>query len=220
METLKILSGDFESVEWQINSKDLSRGFFITEKIPFSEIIEISADGVDEKNHYLLAKTISGRAFRASMSKSAYESFHKNFSAYGNQPNHLGLPVKEKNMLTIGGAIVFGLALIAGGNSSETSTPRITDSNARDLCASYIGEEFGRSASIISTEIIKRDRGVFVHAWYNRPMDNSRWDYVCNLDNDTIVWAAIDSGKVGRWRFEDEAKIYYSSDSDWYEIRY
>ncbi|GAB4292856.1 MAG: hypothetical protein Kow0083_05940 [Methylophaga sp.] len=102
----------------------------------------------------------------------------------------------------------------------NTSTPRITDSNARDLCASYIGEEFGRSASIISTEIIKRDSGVFVHAWYNRPMDNSRWDYVCNLYSNTIVWAAIDSGKVGRWRFEDEAKIYYSSDSDRYNIRY
>lgn len=103
-------------------------------------------------------------------------------------------------------AVMGAIANFRGGSQSVYSS-KISNNDARLLCGRYISKQFSRSLSSIRTEHIKYDGGHFVKAYYYRPSDNQRWDYVCSLIGGTIVWATLDNGSdLGRWRYEDAMK--------------
>lgn len=220
MKKITILEGDFEAADWDIDSYEISKGFFLKKKIPFSEIVDVTTQEIIKNTHYVAVKTSKNKEFKASMADKAYKVFYENYLKHGNKPENVELPVEHKDKLTIGAAVVIGIILIANSQNND-NLKNLSEQNAQRLCASYIGKIFGHSPSIISTELLKKDSGFFIKASYRRPSDNSRWDNVCHISGDTITWASLNTnGEVGRWRYEDDATIYFSSERKAYKIRY
>lgn len=103
-------------------------------------------------------------------------------------------------------------------NSESTTNKEVSRSDAESLCRLYIADLFGRSPSIIKTSIMKDDGGLFVKASYQRPSDNSEWVNVCHIHDGIITWAALNNGNLGRWRYEDDTKIYYDSNAGMFKL--
>lgn len=219
MKKIKILEGDFEATDWDIDSDEISKGLFLKQKIPFSEIVDVATQEIIKNKHYVTVKTSKNKEFKASMADNAYKIFYENYLKHGNKPKDVELPVEQKDKVTIGAAIVIGIILVANSQNNN-NLKNLSERDAQTLCASYIGKIFGHSPSIISTELLKKDSGFFIKASYRRPSDNSRWDNVCHISGDTITWAGLNNGEFGRWRYEDDATIYYSSDLKAFKIRY
>lgn len=119
-----------------------------------------------------------------------------------------------KHFAGIGVVITLLYAFASGGSSTSS---KISKENAKSLCRSYIAQQMGRPSSIIRTQHIKYDGGHFVKAYYYRPSDGDYFEYVCSLDNNTIVWAGIfDGNDIGRWRYEDEMKYRKNDKGRWY----
>lgn len=104
-------------------------------------------------------------------------------------------------------ALISILFLSACGGSSFDAYSDLNERQKVKICKNYIGDLFGRSPSIMRTGIKKDDGGFFVEIIYNRSSDNSRWNNICHINGNTIVWAAVHDGELGRWRFEDEERI-------------
>ena len=219
LKKLTILEGDFEATDWDIDSYEISKGFFSKQKIPYSEIVDVTTQEKIKNKHYVTVKTSKDNEFKASMTDNAYKVFYENYLKHGNKPKNVALPVEEKDKLLIGGAIVIGIIILVS-NLNNNNQKKLSDEDAKTLCANYIGKIFGHSPSIISTELLKKDGGFFIKASYRRSSDNSMWDNVCHISGDTITWAGLNNGEPGRWRYEDDATIYYSSDLKTFKIRY
>ena len=119
-----------------------------------------------------------------------------------------------KHFAGIGVVIVF--ILYAIGSDSGSTSSKLSKENAKSLCRSYIAQQMGRPSSIIRTQHIKYDGGHFVKAYYYRPSDGDYFEFVCSLDNNTILWAGIfDGNDIGRWRYEDEMKYKKNESGYW-----
>lgn len=219
MKKITILEGDFEAGDWETDSEGISKGFFSTKKIPYSEIVDVTTLEIIKKKHYVLIKTSNNKELKASMADNAYKVFYENYLKHGNNTKNIDLPVEKKDKVMIGAAIVIGIIVVAN-NQSNTKTSELSDWDAKTLCADYIGKTFGRSPSIISTELLKKDSGFFIKASYRRSSDNTRWENVCHISENTITWAALNNGEPGRWRYEDDATIYFNSGLKAFKIRY
>lgn len=94
-------------------------------------------------------------------------------------------------------------------NKSKSHTTRLLKSEMKDVCKSYISQNFRKPENIITTKYLKKDLGVnFISASYVRSSDNSKWEYVCSITGNKIIWASIrEDGSVGRWRYEDSREI-------------
>ncbi|MEQ5875239.1 type II secretion system protein [Pseudoalteromonas sp. NFXS39] len=77
------------------------------------------------------------------------------------------------------------------------------------LCKEYISKVFHKPMDIMNARYMKEDSLMsFVEISYVRKIDNTLWKYVCSISDDSILWAAIlEDGSLGRWRYEEEAKI-------------
>ena len=113
------------------------------------------------------------------------------------------------------GVIIF-ILLVAGFNKSNSSSTKLDKGSAQTLCKRYIAKLMYKSTSIIKTNYIKYDGGHFVKAYYRRAGDGDYFEYVCSLDNNTIVWAGVFNGSdLGRWRYEDEMNYKRSESGSW-----
>lgn len=139
-----------------------------------------------------------------------------------------GLPKSEKRAFWIV-APIFGICILGAFiPKSTTNNERVPLAEKREIianqegftvlhataaCRNYIAIEFGKSPTIVSSSYLKEDAGgYFIKAFYTRKSDNTKWEYVCHIFNNTIVWAALDNGVPGRWRYEDEAKFTVQGD--------
>ena len=94
-------------------------------------------------------------------------------------------------------------------NVSKPNINRLTQTSMESVCKSYIGQHFSKPENIITAKFIKKDAGVnFISASYVRNSDNSKWEYVCSITGNNIIWASIrEDGSLGRWRYEDSREI-------------
>jgi|GEM_PF-4215122 len=91
--------------------------------------------------------------------------------------------------------------------NGETSQ-RVVSSSQGDkqkICEYYIASVMYKSPSIMSSRLITKDSAYFFEVSYRRNSDNTVWEYVCHIDEKNIVWAALDNGSPGRWRYEEDA---------------
>lgn len=156
---------------------------------------------------------------------SSYRQAHKGVKWFNKQRNeNIKLFFSLSIFYGIGVPIVvYGLASLASEKSDikttkETTKPKrnfdeLTNIQLGQACKYYIANEFSKNPRIVSTSYITKDAGGhFIKAWYTRDSDNTQWEYVCHLMDNTIVWAALDNGNLGRWRYEDEAKFEFRGD--------
>jgi hypothetical protein len=216
---LTIIEGDFEAGDYVINSKGIAKGFIIINEIPYSEIIEITVLDTIKNKYFIKVKTFQKQEFKVSVSERAYKVFYDKYLKYGNEPKNIKLPVERKDKLNIGVLIFIGLMTLLNLQNNN-NLKNLTVTSANKLCADYIGKIFGRSPSIISTELIKKDSGFFIKASYRRSTDFTKWENICHISGNTIIWAGINNGNLGRWRYEDEATIYFNSELNDFKIRY
>lgn len=101
--------------------------------------------------------------------------------------------------------VIIYLFIIFGQEPKPKMT--ISHSDANYLCKKYIGTLLGRPASIMSAELLKKEsKAYFIKISYYK--DGKKWETVCHIANNTILWAALFEGNdLGRWRYEDEKKI-------------
>ncbi|EKO3639797.1 hypothetical protein P0F02_003240 [Vibrio metschnikovii] len=115
-----------------------------------------------------------------------------------------------KSWLIYFSIIIFVLIAISlGGESNkEFTTPEKVK-----LCKAYVGALFSKPVRLIDNY---RNEDGLIYVRYNRASDNTRWNYVCNISSQKMVWASwINSDqKWGRWRFEDEVSPKYHKDSN------
>lgn len=128
--------------------------------------------------------------------------------------NNTNSDITWKHYAGIGVVIIFIFYAMVSGSGSISS--KLDEQSAKTLCRSYIAKLFYKPTSIIQTEHIKYDGGHFVKAYYYRPSDGDYFEYVCSLDNNTIIWAAIFNGsELGRWRYEDEMNYKKNTSGSW-----
>tara|TARA_A200000113_G_C8864587_1_gene354385 strand:+ start:1757 stop:2902 length:1146 start_codon:yes stop_codon:yes gene_type:complete len=128
--------------------------------------------------------------------------------------NNKNSDITWKHYVGIGVVIIFIFYAMGLGGSSTSS--KLDKKSAETLCRSYIAKLFYKPTSIIKTEHIKYDGGHFVKAYYYRPSDGDYFEFICSLDNNTIVWAAIFNGSdLGRWRYEDEMNYKRNESGSW-----
>lgn len=141
---------------------------------------------------------------------------------------HKGLSKFEKGAFWIVASLcgILILGMFSPKSAKNNELPPVTEKkeiianqegftvlHATAACRNYIAIEFGKSPTIVSTSYLKEDAGgYFIKAFYTRKSDNTKWEYVCHIFNNTIVWAALDNGVPGRWRYEDEAKFTVQGD--------
>lgn len=95
-------------------------------------------------------------------------------------------------------------------SSSETviNPKKLTIPQQKKVCEAYIAKLFSKSRAIMRSELLKEEYGnSFIKVSYTRSSDNTKWENVCTYQKDILLWAGLHNGELGRWRYEDEAKI-------------
>lgn len=103
---------------------------------------------------------------------------------------------------------------------NDSAKPSFSTADKTQLCKKYIAGQFGRSVSSMKVKVTHVDSagGFFAEIYYRRPSDNTRWGNTCHIYDKTILWAALNAdGSLGRWRYEDEKKIYFEKTNEGYE---
>ena len=73
------------------------------------------------------------------------------------------------------------------------------------VCRAAIAAMMFRDIEIISA--VERADG-FVGTSYKRPSDGKRWDNVCKLNGDRVIWASLqENGTIGRLRIHPDDEI-------------
>lgn len=110
--------------------------------------------------------------------------------------------------------LIFLVSVVGFIKTSSDPVPEWTESQKASLCKYYVGSIFSKSPRIIYH--YRTDSNGLVYVKYNRPSDDSTWKYVCEINKNSMRWAAFSNftGDWGRWRNEDRVSISYSSDSD------
>ncbi|MCL1115424.1 hypothetical protein L2703_17790 [Shewanella basaltis] len=86
-----------------------------------------------------------------------------------------------------------------------------TTEEKASLCKAYIADQFGKPLHIIQFQRV--DIKGWVYVSYNRPADNTTWDYVCKIEGAIMVWAGRYDGEWGRWRVEDQVRVRYNPET-------
>jgi hypothetical protein len=76
------------------------------------------------------------------------------------------------------------------------------------LCKAYIADQFAKPLNIMQLQRV--DNKGLVYISYTRVSDNTKWDYVCEINDSSILWAGWVDGNWGRWRHEDQVSINYN----------
>lgn len=96
---------------------------------------------------------------------------------------------------------------------------RLLDRTTEDklkVCKAAISYIFNRPTNIIQVS----PRYEFIDASYIRPEDKEKFDYTCDINGNSVMWAANVDGKWGRWRdHADDGKIFYEFDNTTLTIR-
>jgi len=132
------------------------------------------------------------------------------------------LPIVDdlKAKIILGVVVVLVMVGIFNNGGSNDSKSSYSTYQVNSLCKTYVAQEFGKSTSIMRADYIKEDAGGhFSKVWYTRSSDNTRWDYVCHINNNKILWAALNGSELGRWRYEDEKRIGVSNNGKLVIIR-
>lgn len=206
MSSLKIISGDFEKGDWQIEEPSINTGFYNVQEIPISEITNVEKEEEIDEDIYI-SVTVGEKSFKAKTNPKGYKEFYDIYSRLGGQPSGVDLPLRYQTASNLASlvflmvVVVIIFAMVSGDSDPDSS---LTKADKTEMCKEYIGKLFGRSPAIMSGTA-RSD--TFYSVSYIRKSDNKKWSYVCNIDSGSMVWAAhnpLGNGELGRWRFEDE----------------
>lgn len=134
----------------------------------------------------------------------------------------MGLSALSK-IIVITAAAYIVLAVVgyfSSNGDNDLGKPSFSKADKTQLCKKYIAGLFGRSVSSMQVKATHVDSagGFFAEIYYRRPSDNTRWENTCHIYDKTILWAALNSdGSLGRWRYEDEKRIYFKKTNDTYQ---
>lgn len=100
------------------------------------------------------------------------------------------------------------------GSKSFSSTEKTIDpeelsvSQQKKVCETYIAKLMGKNRAIMRSELLKEEYGnSFIKVYYTRSSDSSKWETLCTYQKDHLLWASLENGIPGRWRYEDEGKL-------------
>ncbi|MEZ8188224.1 hypothetical protein ACED29_20660 [Shewanella sp. 5S214] len=112
----------------------------------------------------------------------------------------------RQNIIWIVAAVVVILIYLSTGSSQ--SNKHWTELEKVSLCKAYIADQFGKPLDIMKLQRVGNQGLIYIS--YTRPQDNTEWDYVCQVDSSSMVWAGWVDGTWGRWRQEDKVSISYN----------
>ncbi|MFT5760484.1 MAG: putative membrane protein YvbJ [Alteromonadaceae bacterium] len=114
--------------------------------------------------------------------------------------------------------VLFVISKLFGGNStsdnaSNEATIQLSNSQKVKICKAYLGKLFGRPTAIMNNN--KNENGL-IYINYIRSSDGSKWDYVCEIENNSLIWSGWmkDAKEWGRWREEDRTSISLGQSGD------
>lgn len=110
--------------------------------------------------------------------------------------------------------LLLVLLVVACEGNSVNAIKDLDKSEKVAVCKQYIASQFGKDPSIMQSRDVKEDSGFFVGIQYTRSSDKKVWKTICHISGNTIVWAGVQQGVVGRWRFEDEAHLNISREEN------
>lgn len=223
-DTVKIKEGGqvYTTKNWKLadnltSLKAVGGGSSSTLYIPIEEIISLTSLDTKNSNGEFYLGLSDGNQLTVEMDVLAFNALHKSFTKMGNKPNYVALPTEIKSVKTpsylkvLTGLIVVGVLIVSFNSETNSSKNHneLTQLEMKSVCKSYIAQNFRKPENIITTRYIKEDVGVnFISASYVRSSDNSKWEYVCSITGNKIIWASIrEDGSVGRWRYEDSREI-------------
>ncbi|HCE1978159.1 TPA: hypothetical protein NKP43_000751 [Vibrio parahaemolyticus] len=223
---IEILSGNIadnalQEKEWRLDGENISIGSYRRKYIPIKEFISIETTLQSNGQTFFSVILSQEKWFKAVASDVTFVDLVKEYNKIGNKPSEIKFPYEVasykniKDRIAQVAAIVFFIIFMIIGsidNASHKNNKPIELSKEFkiEICKSYIGTLFGRSPSIMNN--YKNTSDGLIYIKYTRDSDGSEWSNVCEFDdkNATVIWAAYDkySQKWGRWRYEDETKLY------------
>jgi hypothetical protein len=214
MDTIRITKGDLPKGEWKCTPKSLVSNGISKKVIPIKEIVSI--EKLDPNNRAVIGVDLgSGQKFQASMAQRTLSRLQEDFEAEGNKPENIKLPIVDNSNLivcfSIIGFLLFMMFIKNSDNddavSSSETTIRAAESDKAKICERYIAAVMYKSSStIMRSSLIKKDSAHFFNVNYRRRSDNKLWEYVCHIDDSNVVWAALDHGQLGEFRYDEYSK--------------
>ena len=219
-----IKTGEFKDQPWKLNGDKLTNGFYKIKELPLSELVLLNKKEEISKLLYVEFEFSNGITFTASMLKNVYAKIYEAFLQHKDSSKlnsntiddswKEGKPIVKTSKMNIVFAVVGGLFLISvfNGNNTTKSKDYLTYDKAR-LCKAYIGSMFGKSTSIIQNY---KNEDNLTYVRYVREEDKQTFSYVCEINNNTMIWAAYlnDTQKWGRWRTEDQVDLNYNKEKN------